>query len=313
MMLASTTGAVLDSVAANWSVSPDAEITLEANPASVDAVRFSGYRAAGVNRVSLGVQSLDDNALKFLGRLHDSTEARCAVEVASKTFDRVSIDLIYARPGQSAASWRAELQDAISFGTEHLSLYQLTIEERTLFSARVRAGTLKPLSEDPAAELYEETQELMYGAGIPAYEISNHARPGCECRHNLLYWRYENYVGIGPGAHGRISNEGPPIATTTERNPDRWLERVATRGNGFEPFAPVTAAEAQREHLLMSLRLHEGLDRRAFRARWGRELDVDTLEKLSEAQLIAYSDERVRVTGKGRLLLNSVIAALDDC
>ncbi|HEX3429980.1 MAG TPA: radical SAM family heme chaperone HemW [Rhizomicrobium sp.] len=310
LMHASTAGAVLDALAANWNVSPDAEITIEANPSSVEAERFCGYRAAGVNRVSLGVQSLDDSALNFLGRLHDSEGARRAVELASRTFDRVSIDLIYARPHQSARAWRAELREALSLGTEHLSLYQLTIEDGTPFATRVRAGALTPLSDDPAAELYEETQDMMARAGIPGYEISNHAKPGRECRHNLLYWRYGNYLGVGPGAHGRIIGGESPLATTTERNPERWLARVAARGSGFDPISPITPAEAAREHLLMNLRLHEGFDRRSYRARWGRDLDGDGLRMLAAAGLIETDDQQIRATASGRLVLNAVITAL---
>jgi len=312
LMHAATVCAVLEGIAANWHISPDAEITLEANPSSVEAERFCGYRAAGVNRVSLGVQSLDDNALMFLGRLHNGAEAREAVRLASRTFDRVSIDLIYARPGQSTASWRDELKQAVSLGTEHMSLYQLTIEEHTPFSRRARTGKLTPLADDPAAELYEQTQEIMDHVGIPAYEISNHARPQSECRHNLLYWRYGNYLGVGPGAHGRLSSNGTPLAITTERNPDRWLEKVAMRGNGFSSLSPMTRAEASREHLLMNLRLHQGLDRRNYRDRWGRDLNLDRLQMLSEAQLIEHDEERMWATARGRLVLDALIAALLD-
>lgn len=312
LMCAPTAGAVLDTIAKHWTLRPDVEITLEANPSSAEAGRFRGYRAAGVNRLSLGVQSLDDAALKFLGRIHDSADAKRAVALATGTFERVSLDLIYGRPSQSAAAWRAELGEALSLGTEHMSLYQLTIEDGTPFSAMARKGTLIPLPDDPAVDLYEETQEIMDRAGLPAYEISNHASAGGECRHNLLYWRYGNYLGVGPGAHGRIAREGVPFATTTERNPERWLARVAANGNGFDPVSPLTPEEAAREHLLMSLRLSEGLDRPGYQARWGQYPDGRSLRMLSEAQLIEDDEHRTRVTPKGRLVLNSVIAALAE-
>lgn len=312
LMNASTVGAVLDRISGNWILSSDSEITLEANPSSAEAGRFRGYRSAGVNRLSLGVQSLDDSALSFLGRRHDSIEARRAVAFATGTFERVSIDLIYGRPGQSVATWRAELTEAVSLGTEHMSLYQLTIEEGTPFSAMARAGTLKPLSEQPATVLYEVTQEVMDRAGLSAYEVSNHARMECESRHNLLYWRYGNYLGVGPGAHGRITRDGVPLSTTTERNPERWLARVRAMGSGFDSFVPLTRKEAAREHLLVGLRLREGIDRREYRARWSQYPTGEALRTLSDARLIENDEIRLRVTAKGRLVLNAVVAALAD-
>jgi len=312
LMNASTIGALIDRIGGNWTLHPDIELTLEANPSSAEVGRFRGYRAAGVNRLSLGVQSLDDSALRFLGRVHDSADAKRAVALALSTFERVSIDLIYGRPGQTVAGWRTELSEALSLGTEHLSLYQLTIEDGTQFSAMVRTHTLVPMSDEPSAELYEETQEIMDRAGLPAYEISNHARVGRECRHNLLYWRYGDYLGVGPGAHGRITSAGTPLSTTTERNPERWLTRVAANGSGFDSFVPLTPKDAAREHLLMGLRLREGIDRRAYRARWGQYLSGEGLRTLSDAQLIEDDGTRTRVTPKGRLVLNSVIAALAD-
>src|SRR5581483_9580216 len=199
-----TVGAILDAVARHWSVEADAEVTLEANPSSVEAGRFRGYRAAGVHRVSLGVQSFNDGELRFLGRLHNVAEARRAIELARAIFPRLSFDLIYARPGQTPDTWRAELGEALRLAADHLSLYQLTIEDGTPFAALYRAGKLKPPDEDASADLYAVTQEVCDRAGLPAYEISNHARPGAECRHNLVYWRYGEYAGIGPGAHGRL-------------------------------------------------------------------------------------------------------------
>lgn len=304
-----TVSATLDRISEHWTVAPNIEISLESNPASADAQRFRGYRAAGVNRLSLGVQSLDDNALKFLGRLHDSAEARNAVTLATHVFERVSIDLIYGRPGQSAVAWRAELDDALSLGTEHLSLYQLTIEDGTPFSVRARTGSLVPLSDEPAVELYEETQEIMDRAGLPAYEVSNHASAGEECRHNLLYWRYGNYIGVGPGGHGRVSWQGKTVSTTTEKNPERWLARVAAQGNGFDSLVPLTREQAAREHLLMSLRLSEGIDHQAYCARWQQELNENAIQDLTNANYLEI-DGRLRATPKGRLVLNAVIAAL---
>jgi oxygen-independent coproporphyrinogen-3 oxidase len=312
LMNAATVGAVIDRICGNWILRPDVELTLEANPSSAEAERFRGYRGAGVNRLSLGVQSLDDSALRFLGRVHDSADAKRAVGFATSTFERVSIDLIYGRPRQNVAGWRTELSEALSLGAEHLSLYQLTIEDGTPFSSMVRTQALVPLSDEPAAELYEETQEIMDRAGLPAYEISNHARVGRECRHNLLYWRYGNYLGVGPGAHGRITSAGTPLSTTTERNPERWLTRVATNGTGFDSFLPLTPKEAAREHLLMALRLREGIDRCAYRTRWGQDLSAEGLRSLLDAQLIEDDGTRTRVTPKGRLVLNSVIGALAD-
>lgn len=310
LMNASTAGAVIDRISRTWTLLPDAEITLEANPSSAEAGRFRDYRAAGVNRLSLGVQSLDDSALRFLGRLHDSADAKRAVAFATSTFEQVSIDLIYGRPEQSAAQWGAELTEALSLGTGHMSLYQLTIEDGTPFSAMVRRGSLVPLMEQPAAELYEQTQEIMNRTGLPAYEVSNHARAGCECRHNMLYWRYGNYLGVGPGAHGRITRDGAPIATTTERNPERWLARVANDGNGFDPFSQLTVNEAAHEHLLTGLRLSEGIDRSDYHTRWGQYPSEQSLRMLSEAHLIEHDEIGLRVTAHGRLVLNAVIAAL---
>ena len=312
LMNASTVGAVLDRISENWMLSPDSEVTLEANPSSAEAGRFRGYLTAGVNRLSLGVQSLDDSALRFLGRLHDGMEARRAVDFATGTFERVSIDLIYGRPGQSVDGWHAELTEAVSLGTGHMSLYQLTIEDGTPFSAMARTGTLKPLSEQRATVLYEVTQEVMDRAGLPAYEISNHARAKCESRHNLLYWHYGNYLGIGPGAHSRITRDGAPLSTTTERNPERWLARVGATGSGFDSFVPLTRKEAAREHLLMGLRLCEGIDPRDYRARWNQYPTGEALRALSDARLIENDEIRLRVTAKGRLVLNAVIAALAE-
>ncbi len=232
LMQPATVGAILDAIGKHWTVAPDAEVTLEANPSSVEAARFRGYRAAGVNRVSLGVQALDDVALKELGRLHNAREALDAVAIARSTFERYSFDLIYARPRQTPQDWAAELKRALAQAGEHLSLYQLTIEQDTPFFALHAAGKLVTPDDDTARALYDVTQEVCAAAGLPAYEISNHARPGAECRHNLVYWRAHEYAGIGPGAHGRLDIGGERRATATEKRPESWLMRVEASGHG---------------------------------------------------------------------------------
>src|SRR5262245_54763684 len=240
LMQPSTVGAILDEIAKHWTVAGDLEVTLEANPTSVEATRFRGYRSAGVNRVSLGVQALDDAELKALGRLHTAQEALEAVAIARSVFDRYSFDLIYARPGQTPAAWAAELKRAIAQAAEHLSLYQLTIEADTPFFALHASGKLTTPDEDLARELYDTTQEICDAAGLSAYEISNHARAGAQCRHNLVYWRGDDYVGVGPGAHGRIVENGRRIATATEKRPESWLMRVEGFGHGLTVDKPLT-------------------------------------------------------------------------
>jgi putative oxygen-independent coproporphyrinogen III oxidase len=311
LMEPATVGAILDAVAAHWTVAADAEVTLEANPSSVEAARFRGYRAAGVNRVSLGVQALNDADLRFLGRLHDTTGALAAVETARATFPRLSFDLIYARPGQTAESWAAELETALALAADHLSLYQLTIEAGTPFAALHRAGKLRIPDEDMAAALYALTLDATAAAGLPAYEISNHARPGAECRHNLLYWRYGEYAGIGPGAHGRLRLEDGRHATATEKLPEAWLARVEAAGDGLIVDDLLTPEEEGDELLLMGLRLSEGIDLDRYRALAGRDLDSRQL-----ADLLAYGmvertvDGRLRATRAGFFVLDAVVADL---
>ncbi|HEY2835286.1 MAG TPA: radical SAM family heme chaperone HemW, partial [Rhizomicrobium sp.] len=237
LMQGASVARILDAISRRWRFANDVEITLEANPASADAARFADYRAAGVNRLSLGMQALNDVDLKFLGRLHNAEEAKAALVLAMKNFERVSLDLIYARPGQSDAQWREELKQALAFGTDHLSLYQLTIEPETPFALLHRNGQLRIPDDDLAAGLYETTQELTEAAGLPAYEISNHARPGSESRHNLIYWRYGDYAGVGPGAHGRLMLNGKRVATSTIRLPERWRDTIAKGEKGFTDFA----------------------------------------------------------------------------
>lgn len=311
LMRPETVAGLLDAVANHWSVAPDAEITLEANPSSVEAGRFQGYRTAGVNRVSLGVQALDDASLKTLGRLHDAAEAFTAIRIAQTTFARTSFDLIYARPGQSPDAWRAELTEAIARAAEHLSLYQLTIEPGTPFYGLAAAGKLVTPDEDVSRALYDVTQEVCAAAGLPAYEISNHARPGAEARHNLLYWRYGEYAGIGPGAHGRLVTAGGRIGTVTERAPEGWLARVEAAGHGIaETEALDTAAQAD-EFLVMGLRLTEGIDPARYAVLKGRPLDEVRITALVQDGLLARRpDGRIAATAAGAPVLNALVAEL---
>jgi oxygen-independent coproporphyrinogen-3 oxidase len=311
LMEPATVGAVLDAVAAHWTVAGDAEITLEANPSSVEAGRFRGYRAAGVNRVSLGVQALDDRDLRFLGRLHDVADALAAVEIARATFPRLSFDLIYARPGQTPAQWASELKSAIERAADHLSLYQLTIEPDTPFHALHLAGKLAIPDADTAAALYQITQDVCDAAGLPAYEISNHAIPGAECRHNLLYWRYGEYAGIGPGAHGRLVGADARRATANEPVPEAWLEKVEAWGDGLVVDDPLTGEEEADEMLLMGLRLAEGIDLARYRTLAGRTLDSGRLADLVAHGMVEETrGERVRATRAGFFVLDSVVADL---
>ena len=310
LMSGPSVGRVLQKIAALWPMANQAEITLEANPASADAARFADYRAAGVNRVSLGVQALNDPDLKKLGRLHDVAEAKAALALAMANFERVSLDLIYARPDQTDVQWREELKQALSFGTDHLSLYQLTIEPETPYALLHKNGQLRIPDEDLAAGLYETTQELTEAAGLPAYEISNHARAGQESRHNLIYWRYGDYAGVGPGAHGRLDLNGQRTATAAIKLPERWRDTVSKTGHGFAELTPVSKQEAAREHLLMNLRLSEGLDLAAYERRWGRGLDAAKIATLAEQGFLARDGEKLTATPAGRLLLNRVIEEL---
>jgi oxygen-independent coproporphyrinogen-3 oxidase len=311
LMQPSSVQAILDSIGKHWSVAPDVEVTLEANPTSVEATRFRGYRTAGVNRVSLGVQALDDAALKELGRLHTAQEALDAVAVARSIFDRYSFDLIYARPQQSLDAWAAELKRAIAEAAEHLSLYQLTIEPDTPFFGLQKAGKLIVPGEDLARDLYDLTQTVCSNAGLPAYEISNHARPGAECRHNMVYWRGHDYAGVGPGAHGRLTIDGRRVATATEKRPEAWLMRVEETGTGFTVDEKLTSGEAADEYLLMGLRLAEGIDTARYSALSGRNLDPKRISILREEGAVeTTTDGRLRVTKSGFPLLDAVVADL---
>jgi oxygen-independent coproporphyrinogen-3 oxidase len=314
LMEPATAAAVIERAGKRWAFADDAEITLEANPTSVEAGRFRGFRAAGVNRVSLGVQALDDQDLRLLGREHDAAEALAAVELAATTFPRYSFDLIYARPGQTVAGWAAELRRALGHADGHLSLYQLTIEPGTRFHALAEQGRLIPLDEDTQGALYEATQEILEGAGLPAYEISNHARPGHESRHNLVYWRYGDYAGIGPGAHGRLGVDGARVATRTLRVPERWLAQVEAEAHGEEPREAIPRGAQLAELLMMGLRLREGVPIERVEAVSGRPLrrsvDAGALDRLAELGLVDLDGERLVATPAGRQRLDAVLRQL---
>jgi oxygen-independent coproporphyrinogen-3 oxidase len=315
LMAPATVAAILDRIAHLWTITPDAEITLEANPGSVEAGRFRGYASAGVNRVSLGVQSLHDNVLKSLGRIHTVAEAKAAIAIARSIFDRYSFDLIYARPGQNVAEWRAELAEALALAGGHLSLYQLTIEPETPFAALHAAGKLVVPDGDAALDLYEATQVLTQAAGLPAYEISNHASPGEESRHNLTYWRYGEYVGCGPGAHGRLGFSFVRHATSTEPHPERWVERVEREGHGWVEATALSRAEEADEQLLMGLRLAEGVDLDRLSREGGAAPSAAAVAEMSALGFIEFFDgargeKRVRATHKGRFVLNEIVLRL---
>ncbi|TPE52556.1 radical SAM family heme chaperone HemW [Amaricoccus solimangrovi] len=311
LMPAETVGAVIDTIAAEWHLAPEAEITLEANPTSVEAERFRGYRAAGVNRLSMGIQALNDRDLKALGRLHSLSEALAAFDIARATFERVSFDLIYARQGQDLDDWRRELGLALGLAADHLSLYQLTIEDGTRFGELARRGRLRGLPDETlAADLYFATQELCEAAGLPAYETSNHAAAGAEGRHNLVYWRSGDYVGIGPGAHGRLTLDGTRWATETPLAPEAWLTAVESGAGGISMREPVSSTDRAVELLLMGLRLEEGIDPRRFRALGGQPLDAKALEELRAEGLLSVAPDRIKVTAAGRPVLNAILENL---
>ena len=311
LMTPETVGAVLDAVAANWAVPAGIEVTLEANPSSVEASRFRGYRDAGVNRVSLGVQALDDADLRFLGRLHDVEQALGAIRLARETFPRLSFDLIYARPGQTLDAWESELERAIGHAADHLSLYQLTIEEGTRFHALHAAGKVVVPDPDHAADLYRLTQEVTAARGLPAYEISNHARPGAESRHNLVYWRYGEYVGVGPGAHGRFVEDGRRVVTFTEKMPETWANLVEARGHGVIGGETLTRSEEADEFLLMGLRLAEGIDLARYEKLSGWPLSSRRIATLQDESLVApIGNSRLRATPAGMIVLDALVADL---
>jgi len=313
LMPPETAAALLDRVRSRWPVVPELEVTLEANPNSAEAARFRAFAAAGVNRLSLGVQALDPAALRFLGRVHDRGEALAAIEYARASFPRFSFDLIYARPGQSLTAWRRELDEALMLASDHLSLYQLTIEPGTAFATLERRGELAAPAEEDAAALFEATQDRLAAHGLPAYEISNHARPGAECRHNLAYWRYQDYVGVGPGAHGRVTIGDVKYATRQVRAPERWLAAVEEAGTGTEEMAAIDRDSAIEEMLMMGLRLTEGVARTRLERAAGRDAEAlfgDHLARLVEGGFLTLDGDRLIATAAGRQRLNAVLAAL---
>ena len=315
LMAPETVAATIDHVSRNWQLDGNIEITLEANPTSVEAGRFAAYRAAGINRLSLGVQALDDNALSFLGREHSLSEALTALDTAREAIPNYSFDLIYARPKQSVADWQCELMAALDMAGDHISLYQLTIEKGTPFYASARDGKIVLPSEALTARLFEITQQLTAAAGFTAYEISNHARPGGECSHNLSYWHYDDYAGIGPGAHGRLTlSEEGRIATRRHSKPETWLEAVDRDGHGNAQRYEVPAADSAREMLMMGLRLKAGVDLRRLAERSGLTLanvvNLSALRRLGNGGFLVHSQDRLRATEKGRVVLNRLLVEL---
>ncbi|WP_428488795.1 radical SAM family heme chaperone HemW [Rhodopila sp.] len=314
LMDPATVAALLDDTMRYFAAAGDLEVTLEANPTSIEAGRLADYRAAGVNRVSIGIQSLDQAALRMLGRQHSADEAVAALTLARRLFPRVSFDLIYARPGQDLAHWRAELRAALAIAADHLSLYQLTIEPATPFEAMHRQGRIVLPDADTAAALYDTTEAECARAGLLSYEVSNYARPGQESRHNLAYWRYRDYAGIGPGAHGRVTVGGSLRATRRHRAPEPWAERVEQAGHGLTTDEPVAAEDRAREALLMGLRLAEGVGLAWFATRTGRRLeqsvDAGVLARCLEEGYLTMTPDRLSATREGRIRLDSLLAAL---
>lgn len=311
LMEPETVGALLDAVAGLWTVPDGIEVTLEANPSSVEAGRFRGYRAAGVNRVSLGVQALNDPDLRFLGRLHDVAEAKRAIGLARDIFPRLSFDLIYARPGQSLEAWQRELGEAIDLAADHLSLYQLTIEEGTRFHALHAAGKFVMPDPDLSADLYALTQSVTAARGLPAYEISNHARPGAESRHNLVYWRYGEYVGAGPGAHGRFVENGRRVVTFTEKMPETWANLVEANGHGVVGGEVLDRGEEADEFLMMGLRLAEGIDLARYEDMADQPLSSKRIAVLQDEGLVeSVGNSRLRATPTGMIVLDALVADL---
>lgn len=306
-----TVSEILKAVQAAWTVPNGIEITMEANPSSVEATRFEGYRQAGVNRVSMGVQALNNKDLKFLGRLHNVAEAKRAISLARAIFPRMSFDLIYARPHQTPADWADELREAIDLAADHLSLYQLTIEEGTPFFNLHEAGKIPMLPDSLQAELYEITQKVCTENGMPSYEVSNHAKPGAESQHNLNYWRYGDYVGVGPGAHGRISANGNKFATVTEKHPETWLKLVENNEHGITEIEQLSSQDQADEMLLMGLRLREGIDVSRWSSLSDRDFDTDRENNLIQYGMIErINNNRIRCTPSGMMVLDSVVADL---
>jgi oxygen-independent coproporphyrinogen-3 oxidase len=311
LMDAETVAGLVDEVSKLWTLAPDAEVTLEANPTSVEARKFLDFGKAGVNRVSMGVQSLRDVDLKALGRMHSVSEAREAFEIAKDSFKRVSFDLIYARQGQTAEDWMAELREATAMAVDHLSLYQLTIEAGTRFGDLYERGKLRDLPNDAlAADMYDVTQRFADLCDMPAYEVSNHARAGAQSRHNLIYWRYGDYIGVGPGAHGRISIGGKRIATSTVENPESWLRQVEVQGTASSDDEVISWADQAAEYLMMSLRLSEGSNMERFESLSGYPLDKQVIDNYQESDLLHVADSQLIASPRGRIILNTLLKDL---
>jgi putative oxygen-independent coproporphyrinogen III oxidase len=312
LMPAAAVAAVLDAIGKCWAVAPDVEVTLEANPTSVEAGNFAGYRAAGVNRASVGVQALNDHDLKALGRQHTAEEALAAYGLAARIFPRTSFDLIYARPGQSLEQWACELRAALDHQQGHMSLYQLTIEPGTTFAELSARGLLKTPDEESAADLFDLTQEITERAGLPAYEVSNHAAPGHECRHNLIYWRSGEYAGAGPGAHSRLAlPDGRRVGLASERHPEQWRTKVEKQGHAIAEEIVLDGGDQGQELLLMGLRLSEGIELDRYTKMAGQPLDLEKIDALVNGGFLARSgDNRIAATMAGRRVLNALIAEL---
>lgn len=311
LMEAATVQGILDRIRATWTLANDVEITLEANPGSVESARFEGYARAGVNRVSLGIQSLDAEDLRRLGRMHSVEEAKAAIDIAQTTFQRVSLDLIYARQNQTLPAWREELSRALDFGTSHLSLYQLTIEDGTVFGQMQAKNLLRGLpEEDLSADMFELTQEITSASGLPAYEVSNHAGPGNESRHNLIYWRMGDYAGIGPGAHGRLTLDSVRFATEAERMPTAWLDRTLTRPGSAEAITRLASDDRATEYLMFALRLKEGASLGRFAALSGTPLAEARLAEMLDLGFLQRDGDAIRTTGTGVMMLNGILRAL---
>lgn len=313
LMQPDTVAAIVEAIRAAWPMVNDPEITLEANPTSVEVGRFRGYRDAGINRVSMGIQALDDTDLRRLGRMHSVAEARAAFDVARSLFDRITFDLIYARQDQSLRSWQAELNDALHMAADHLSLYQLTIEDGTVFGERFARGQLRGLPDEGlAADFYDLTQDMCEAHGMRAYEVSNHAREGAESRHNLIYWRGGDYVGVGPGAHGRLTLGQTRFATEQPRLPGEWLRMVETDDPARTPLQALSATDRAAEYLIMGLRLTEGLSTTRLASLLGRPISAEAIHELEALGMVTLNNQTLRATAAGRKVLNAVIAQLED-
>lgn len=311
LMLPETVDTILQAIAQNWTLSPDAEITLEANPTSVEADRFKGFADAGVNRISMGIQAMNDTDLKALGRMHTVAEARQAFDIAKKNFNNVSFDLIYARQNQTLADWRSELTQAIDMAVDHLSLYQLTIEQGTRFGDLFARNRLRGLpNDDLAADLYDATQEICGAKGLNAYEVSNHARTGSECKHNLIYWRYGDYAGIGPGAHGRLTLDGKRVATDTPLQPESWLSAVQDQGTATRDAELISLTDQAAEYVMMSLRLAEGCDLARANAISQDRIDLAAMEELVADGFLIKSGTTLQTTTRGKMVLNAILGKL---